>query len=171
MRTLRPLPLLGLPTLAAVGLLAAPLPFASPSAPAPNLAEAQATTEALANAVVSAVISISDATPPGSDPAEIEAASRAVSLLAPGRWHSYRLIDATGDPLDGKNQPFGAFENQGLAQLVAGAPSVQQVIGGRLRTLLPLTNDAHPNCATCHTNYGALPPGTVVGAASFRVKL
>ena len=101
---------------------------------------------------------------------EIEAGSNAVSALFPGRHGAFRLIDATGDPLGCDNEPEGPFEANGVADLLAGMPVVQQTIGHRLRTLVPLTNDMHPNCATCHLNYDALPAGTVVGAASLRIK-
>ena len=56
-------------------------------------------------------------------------------------------------------------------ELLGGEPVVQEVQGGHLRTLVPLTSDMHPNCMTCHTNYAALPAGTVVGAASFKIRL
>ncbi len=136
-----------------------------------DLATAQETTTVLTNALVAAVASISDTTPPGATLMEIEAGSKAVSALVPGHGWNYRLIDATGSPLDHKNQPFGNFEVQSLAQLVLGSPTIQEVRFGKLRTLVPLTNDMHPNCKTCHVNYDALPAGTVVGAASIRVKL
>ncbi|MEM7308686.1 MAG: DUF3365 domain-containing protein [Planctomycetota bacterium] len=163
-----------LATLAApfAAVLAAGAFHASAGAPAAGggLAQAEQTTVALADALVAAVASISDTVPAGSDPLEIAAASKAVSLLLPPGKKAYRLTDATGDPLDPKNDPKGTFEVQGLQDLVAGAPLVQQVIGGKLRTLVPLTSDMHPNCMTCHTNYAGLPSGTVVGAASLAVK-
>ena len=84
---------------------------------------------------------------------------------------TYRLIDASGGPLDVSNMARGPFETQGLADLIGGAPIVQEVEGGHLRTLVPLTNDMHPNCMTCHTNYAGLPAGSVIGAASLKVKL
>lgn len=139
--------------------------------PPQDLDRAERTTVTLANAVVAAVISISDATPMGSSAADIEANSDAVSLLVPECQTSYKLIDATGDPLDLRNFPQGSFETDALEQLVNGAPIVQEVVGPDLRTYVPLTGDAHPNCATCHTNYVGLAPGTVVGAAAFKVKL
>ena len=133
--------------------------------------KAQQTTTVLANALVAAVVSISDATPPGSNPSDVEANSDAVSILVPECQSTYKLIDASGNPLDTGNTPSGRFEADGLSDLVNGAPIVQEVVGGHLRTLVPLTSDMHPNCMSCHTNYNSLPSGTVVGAAAFKVKL
>ncbi|MCA8950944.1 MAG: hypothetical protein KDE27_15680 [Planctomycetes bacterium] len=139
--------------------------------PVPDLATAQLTTAVLTDALVAAVVSISDAAPPTATATELAAGFAAVSaLLSPGQ-HTYRLIDASGDPIEGRNRARGAFEIDGLAQLLGGAASVQASVGNELRTLVPLTSDMHPNCATCHANYGALPAGTIVGAASLRVRL
>ena len=125
----------------------------------------------MASALVAAVASISDATPPGASQTDIAAGFAAVEALVPDCQSTYGLIDASGDPLDIDNLPQGKFETDGMMQLLGGAPVVQETVGGHLRTLVPLTNDMHPNCATCHTNYDALAPGTVVGAASFKIKL
>ncbi|MEM7199955.1 MAG: hypothetical protein AAF628_06800 [Planctomycetota bacterium] len=143
----------------------------APAAVAGPDANAQETTTFLANALIAAVANISDAVPAGTAPAQILSASAAVSALLPEAEPIYRLIDASGSPLDGKNLPKGPFEVQGMVQLAGGAASVQKQGSAFLRTLLPLTNDMHPNCMTCHANYAALPPGTLVGAASFRVRI
>ena len=137
----------------------------------PNVVQATETTEALIGAVVAAVASISDQTPPGASAEEVAANSAAVSLLLPKGQSAYRLLDATGAPLDPKNRAKGSFEKHALLELLGGAPAVQSAQEGRLRTLVPLTSDMHPNCVSCHTNYAGLPSGTVVGAGSFQVKL
>ena len=100
----------------------------------------------------------------------IDAGSEAISILL-GDSTEYRLLDASGDPLDPENVAEGKFESDAMADLLDGAPVVQEVVGGHLRTVVPLTNDMHPNCITCHTNYAGMDPGTVVGAASFKVRL
>jgi len=151
-----------------IGSSGASTPVASPAA---GTEQAERTTTALANALVAAVASISDATPPGATLTEIEANSEAVSILLPECQNTYKLIDASGSPLDPDNVPKSNFEASALMELIGGAPLVQETIGGHLRTLVPLTSDMHPNCMTCHTNYGAFAPGTVVGAAVFKVKL
>lgn len=136
-----------------------------------DVAQATKTTETLVGGLVAAVGAISDATPPGSTPADVAANSAAVTLLLPPGNGSYGLIDATGFPLDPANLPKGSFEVGGLLELLGGAPIVQSVEGGSLRTMVPLTSDMHPNCMVCHADYGMLPAGTVVGAAAVRVKL
>ena len=129
-----------------------------------------ATTETLINALVAAVFSISDATV---NPEDVGPNSEVVSLLlAPGQ-DNYRLIDASGGPLNPNNVARGNFERSALAELVATGglgSTVQDVVGNQLRTLFALTNNAHPNCVTCHENYAGLPSGTVIGAISTRVK-
>lgn len=136
-----------------------------------DVEQAAQTTTILVDAVVARVVSISDSVPPEASPAAVGAASNAVSLLVPESQSAYRLVDATGAPLDASNVPADPFEVRALIRLLEGAPAVQEVVGAELRTLVPLTSDMHPNCTTCHADYGGLPPGTLVGAASFRVGL
>lgn len=154
--------------LLAVGSFDAPARAASGSG---AITTAEQTTETLTQALVAAVASISDSVPPGAPAIELQAASVAVSLLLPESQEAYRLVDATGDPIDPGNLPQDEFEFRGLMQLVDGVPQVQRIQGSDLRTLVPLTNDMHPNCISCHTNFGALPPSSVVGAAALRVGL
>jgi len=144
---------------------------ADAAAPMGGVAQAQQTTTTLTNALVAAVASISDAAPAMASPLELEAGFEAVSLLVPECQDAYRLVDATGEPIDPANVPQDSFERRSLQSLLAGAPVIQEIMGGELRTLVPLTSDMHPNCATCHTNYDLYPAGTVVGAASIRVGL
>ena len=144
--------------------------FGAASAPPLDEAQAQQTTAVLASALVAAVASITEATPPGSSPELIEANSEAISMLVPGRRSAYRLLDAIGDPLNPQNIARGRFERDAMDALLEGAPQVQEVAGNSLRTVIPLTNDMHPNCVTCHTAYDEYPSGTVVGAASLRVQ-
>lgn len=162
--------LVALPVAAIVAAgAAAPLYVGSASG---DVAQAEQTTAALAGALVSAVASISDATPHDATPEQIAAGSAAISMLFAECQRDFRLIDASGDPLDSKNLPQGSFEVDALAELVSnGGGSVQEVINGRLRTVVALTNDMHMNCVSCHTNYGEFEPGSVIGAASFMVKI
>ena len=146
-------------------------PDAQLSMAAGDVVQAVETTSVLTDAVVAAVVSVSDACPPGSTPEEILAGSRTISLLVPESQSAIRLIDASGDPLDASNVPLDRFEARGMPKLLAGDPIVQEVYGRRLRTLVPLTSDMHGNCATCHTGFSAMPSGTVVGAAGFDVRL
>lgn len=158
--------LVGLPA-AAVLVGAAPM-IAGPTPG--SVTKATETTAVLADALVAAVVSLSDAAPPDAPPEQIEAASDAVSLLLAECQDRFRLIDASGDPLDPANLPQGSFEIDALADVVNGAGVVQRIVAGELRTVIGLTNDMHPNCASCHANYSEMKPGTVVGAASFRVE-
>jgi len=150
------------------GILDAPARAASPAAAG---SRAERATAALTQSLVAAVANLSDGVPPGSSLGDILAASDAVSMLVPDCQDRYRLIDATGGPLDPANVPLDDFELLGLAELVGGATRVQRAFGPDLRTLAPLTSDMHPNCVTCHTSYAMLPPDSVVGAASLRVEL
>ena len=136
-----------------------------------DVEHAKETTAKLADAVVAAVVNLSDSVPAGSSIGDITSASRAVSLIVPDCQDAYRLVDATGNPIDANNAPIDAFEVRGLMQLSGGAAVVQEVDGAYLRTMAPLTNDMHPNCATCHTAYTGMPANTFVGAAAFKVGL
>ena len=163
-------PLLAALVVPVVGSFALAGFVANKSAPA-SVAQATQTTNALIGGLVSAVASISDATPPGSTPETLAANSDAISSLLPKCQQTYGLIDATGAPLNVTNLPKGGFEANALKELLGGVPKVEVVQGNHLRTMVPLTNDMHANCMSCHTNYALLPPGSVVGAASFKVKL
>ena len=159
--------LVGVPVVALVaGGVAAPL-----MSPGGDVAQAEATTVALANALVAAVVSISDAAPPDAGPEQIKAGSQAVSLIFAECNREYRLIDASGAPIGANNVAHGAWEMDALDAVVNGAPVVQEVVGGQLRTVVPLTNDMHPNCMTCHSNYADFVPGTVIGAASLKINI
>lgn len=102
---------------------------------------------------------------------DVSGPSEAVALPVPHCPSAYKLIDASGAPLDPANLPMGAYEIGVMAQLVSGTPLVQEVTGPFLRTYVPLKNSFHPNCVTCHTNYAGLAPGSVVGALATKIRL
>lgn len=161
--------LVGLPLVAMIaGGAAAPFLLGPATG---DVEQAQETTAVLAGALVAGVVSISDASPPDATPEQLAAGSEAVSLLFSECQRRYRLIDASGAPLDPRNKPHGSWESNALADVVGGAGVVQEVVGGQLRTVVGLTNDMHPNCVSCHTNYAEFEPGTVIGAASFGIKI
>ena len=87
-------------------------------------------------------------------------------------WHSVRLVDATGEPYSEGNSPKDGFEKKAIKELLAGKPSVDEVITeGDKRFLLTAT--AIPvvmeKCIMCHENYRNVPKGQAIGALSYKV--
>ena len=130
--------------------------------------EAQATTDALAGAVLAAIGSITAATTDDN----ITENSEAISLLLPKGKGAYRLLDATGDPLNKLNKPKGRFEAVALDN-ARNSVTTQEVKGQYLLTVVPLTltSENQEACARCHSNYEYIVVPDIVGAASFRIKL
>jgi gas vesicle protein len=68
-------------------------------------------------------------------------------------WHSARLIDATGAPLNKKNAPTGDFEKRAIEQLKAGKTYFEEVGVKneqpvlRAATIVPVVMK---QCITCH---------------------
>lgn len=149
-------------------LVALGVVVSSASMSKPTFADAETTTNALINALVAAVVNVTEDTV---ETGNVGPNSRAISLLVP-RGAAYRLVDASGDPLDPRNKPRGRFEKQGLQKLV-GQPAfstVQDEGSRKLRTLFSLP--FLPGCETCHTNYARdFEEGDIVGAISVKVRL
>ena len=99
----------------------------------------------------SAVVSITDKYQRGS-PA-IMVAKDIFKAMEKGRYHSARLVDATGSPLGEGNVPKTDFEKRAAAAMQAGQAYIDEVVGkGQDRRLLAATvvPAVHRRCAECH---------------------
>jgi hypothetical protein len=70
-----------------------------------------------------------------------------------GKYHSARLVDASGSPLGEKNGPVTDFEKRAAEAMRSGKAYVEEVRGrGDGRTLLAATvvPAVHRRCAECH---------------------
>src|SRR4051812_31501733 len=70
-----------------------------------------------------------------------------------GRYHSARLVDATGSPLGEGNVPKTDFEKRAAEAMKSGKTYIEEVAGqGRDRRLLAATvvPAVHRRCAECH---------------------
>lgn len=86
-------------------------------------------------------------------------------------WHSARLVDATGEPLNDANAPRSDFEKEAYGRIRAGQPYFEQVIGqGKDRRLLAATvvPVVMPKCAECHENKKL---GEVLGFLRYEVPI
>ena len=86
-------------------------------------------------------------------------------------WHSARLVDATGDPVNDLNAPRTEFEKEAYRQIRSGQPYYDRVVGeGRDRRLLAATvvPVVMPKCAECH---GDRKVGEVLGFLRYEVPI
>ena len=70
-------------------------------------------------------------------------------------WHSAKLVDATGEPLNDANAPRTDFEKEAAREINAGKPYFDRVVGeGKDRRLLAATvvPVVMQKCADCHTH-------------------
>ena len=70
-------------------------------------------------------------------------------------WHSAKLVDATGDPLNEDNAPKTDFEKEAARAVNAGKPYIDRVVGeGKDRRLLAATvvPVVMQKCADCHNH-------------------
>jgi hypothetical protein len=68
-------------------------------------------------------------------------------------WHSARLVDATGEPLNDANAPKSDFEREAYRRIRSGQPYYERVVGeGKDRKLLAATvvPVVMQKCADCH---------------------
>jgi hypothetical protein len=86
-------------------------------------------------------------------------------------WHSARLVDATGDPVNDLNAPRTEFEKEAYRRIRSGQPYYDRVVGeGRDRRLLAATAVpvVMPKCAECH---GDRKVGEVLGFLRYEVPI
>lgn len=70
-------------------------------------------------------------------------------------WHSAKLVDATGEPLNEANAPRTDFEKEAARAMNAGKPYIDRVVGeGKDRHLLAATvvPVVMKRCADCHSH-------------------
>jgi len=86
-------------------------------------------------------------------------AKQIFTAMRKNKWHSARLVDATGEPINDENSPSTAFEKEAFKAIRSGQPYIERVEGGgNDRHLLAATvvPAVSKNCVMCH-------PGTKVG--------
>lgn len=85
-------------------------------------------------------------------------------------WHEVRLLDATGEPIEGGNAPRDDFEKQAIKKLLAGDSYYEQVVTKdnkrylRAATAIPVVMQ---KCITCHPNYADAKKGQAIGALGY----
>ncbi len=126
---------------------------------------AQQATDSLINALLAAVLDVTNRTTPETVVPE----SQVISLLLANKKKAYRLLDGTGNPINNKNKAKGKFEKDALEAAMMGE-TTQEVVGNKLRTVVPLPY-AVANCGTCHEYEPEFAEGDYVGAISLRVQL
>jgi hypothetical protein len=84
-------------------------------------------------------------------------------------WHSARLVDATGEPLNDANAPRTDFEKEAFRRIRSGQPYYDRVVGeGKDRRLLAATvvPVVMKKCAECHEDRKV---GEVLGFLRYEV--
>lgn len=85
----------------------------------------------------------------------IKVAQDIFGAMKAGGYHSARLVDATGEPLDENNAPKSDFEKEAYRAIRSGTPYFERVVGaGKDRHLLAATvvPVVMQKCAECHTH-------------------
>lgn len=89
-------------------------------------------------------------------------------------WHEVRLLDATGEPIEGGNAPRDDFEKQAIKKLLAGDSYYEQVVTKdskrflRAATAIPVVMQ---KCVTCHPNYADVKKGQAIGALGYTLAI
>lgn len=109
-----------------------------------------------------------------SDLAAGPAAKALFAAMKEKGWHSVRLVDATGQPIQEENSPADSFEKEAIKQLKAGQAYYDQVveIDGRphLRaaTIIPVVLE---KCTMCHDHYKQAKEGEAIGALCYTLQI
>jgi hypothetical protein len=86
-------------------------------------------------------------------------------------WHEVRLLDATGEPVNGENVPQDDFEKNAIKALLAGKPYYEEQAekdGKRyLRAVTPIPI-VMEKCTLCHSHYR---DQKVIGALGYTLPL
>jgi hypothetical protein len=86
-------------------------------------------------------------------------------------WHSARLVDATGDPINDANAPKSDFEKEAYRRIRSGEPYLDRVVGeGKDRKLQAATvvPVVMKQCGACH---GGRKVGEVLGFLRYEVPI
>src|SRR5262245_54301222 len=88
--------------------------------------------------------------------------------------HDVRLLDATGDPYNEKNQPRDDFEKAAIAALKAGKPTYEQVVIQDGKQFLKLATPipvVMKKCTLCHPAYEKVAAGQPIGALGYTIAI
>jgi hypothetical protein len=111
------------------------------------------------------------------DEDDFPAGSAAIALFdAIGKkgWHTVRLVDASGEPIDEENAARDGFETMAIEKIRQGSSFVDRVEqeGGRsfllAATPIPVVMQ---KCTMCHPNYEHVREGQAIGALTYRVPI
>jgi hypothetical protein len=86
-------------------------------------------------------------------------------------WHTVRLVDGLGEPLNDANIPADAFERKAIEEMLAGKGYYEEIAVKdgktylRAATVLPMVME---KCVMCHENYRGK---KVVGALAYTLPL
>lgn len=91
-------------------------------------------------------------------------------------WHTVRLVDGMGDPINIENAPIDDFEKKALKALVEGKTNgwyeTEEVVKGkrtlRVATAVPVVFE---KCIMCHDNYEDVPKGQAIGALTYKITI
>lgn len=90
-------------------------------------------------------------------------------------WHTVRLVDGLGDPVNEENAPIDDFEKKALKALVAGKTGwfeAEETENGkrtlRVATPVPVVFE---KCVMCHDNYADVPKGQAIGALTYKIAI
>jgi hypothetical protein len=98
-------------------------------------------------------------------------AKRVFKYMASKNWHSGRLVDATGEPINRANLPENDFEKRAIAKMKAGSEYYDEVAVSkgkpvlRAATRVPVVMKA---CITCHPGKKE---GDLLGALVYEVPI
>jgi len=88
--------------------------------------------------------------------------------------HEVRLLDATGEPYNDKNQPRDDFEKAAIAALKAGQPTYEQVVTQNGKQYLKLATPipvVMQKCTICHPAYEKAAAGKPIGALGYTIAI
>lgn len=89
-------------------------------------------------------------------------------------WHSVRLLDATGDPIEEENSPRDGFERIAVEKLLAGESYYDEVTerdGKRYLLAATPVPVVMERCIMCHAHYADVPEGQPIGVLGYTVPI
>ncbi len=90
-------------------------------------------------------------------------------------WHTVRLVDGLGEPLNDENAPIDAFEKKALKALVAGETAwyekEESANGKRVLRVATPVPVVFEKCIMCHDNYEGIPKGQAIGALTYKITI
>jgi len=90
-------------------------------------------------------------------------------------WHTVRLVDGLGEPLNDENAPIDAFEKKALEALVAGQTAwyekEESADGKRVLRVATPVPVVFEKCIMCHDNYEGIPKGQAIGALTYKITI